>query len=120
VTAADLLQRARDLGFHLEPRDSCCLAVRPASKLPPDLVADLRRHRSEILCLLTPSRGWGAVIHNSDYPSADACKHAIDRHFEERNEHFRQHPRKAGNKIWGKERVAPEFNPANNCKDPRW
>ena len=61
-----------------------------------------------------------AIIHNSDYSSVDACKRAIDRYFLERNEQFRQHPRKAGKKIWGKERVPAEFNPANNCKDPRW
>jgi transposase len=61
-----------------------------------------------------------AIIHNSDYPSVDDCKRAIDRYFLERNEHFRQSPKKAGNKIWGKERVPAEFNPANNCKDPRW
>ena len=61
-----------------------------------------------------------AIIHNSDYQSVDDCKRAIDRYFIERNEHFRQHPQKAGKKIWGKERVPAEFNPANNCKDPRW
>jgi transposase len=61
-----------------------------------------------------------AIIHNSDYQSVDDCKRAIDRYFKERNEHFRQHPQKAGKKIWGKERVPAEFSPANNCKDPRW
>lgn len=29
------------------------------------------------------------------------------------------HPRRAGNKIWGKVRVPPEFSQSNNCKDPR-
>lgn len=61
-----------------------------------------------------------AIIHNSDYQSVDTCKQAIDRYFQERNEQFRQHPHKAGKKIWGKERVSAEFSPANNCKDPRW
>lgn len=61
-----------------------------------------------------------AIIHNSDYQSAGDCIRAIDRYFAERNEYFRQHPQKAGKKIWGKERVPAEFNPANNCKDPRW
>jgi transposase len=61
-----------------------------------------------------------AIIHNSDYQSVDDCKRAIDRYFKERNAHFRQHPQKAGKKIWGKERVPAEFSPANNCKDPRW
>ncbi|MEK7677850.1 MAG: IS630 family transposase [Verrucomicrobiota bacterium] len=61
-----------------------------------------------------------AIIHNSDYPSVDACKAAIDRHFKERNRHFRAHPKRAGKKIWGKELVPPEFSESNNCKDPRY
>jgi len=61
-----------------------------------------------------------AIIHNSDYPSVDACKAAIDRRFEERNQHFRAHPKRAGKKIWGKELVPPEFSESNNCKDPRY
>ena len=61
-----------------------------------------------------------AIIHNSDYPSVDACKAAIDRHFEERNQHFKAHPKRAGDKIWGKELVPAEFSESNNCKDPRY
>jgi transposase len=61
-----------------------------------------------------------AIIHNSDYPSVEAAKTAIDRYFAERNDHFQKHPRRAGKKLWGKERVEPEFNEANNCKDPHW
>jgi hypothetical protein len=61
-----------------------------------------------------------AIIHNSDYASVQAAKAAIDRYFAERNDHFRAHPRRAGKKLWGKELVEPEFNEANNCKDPRW
>jgi hypothetical protein len=61
-----------------------------------------------------------AIIHSSDYGSVDEAKAAIDRHFDDRNRHFRQHPRRAGNKIWGKERVPPEFSEGNNCKDPRY
>jgi transposase len=59
-----------------------------------------------------------AIIHNSDYPSVDACKTAINLHFEERNQHFKAHPKRAGKKIWGKELVPPEFSESNNCKDP--
>lgn len=59
-----------------------------------------------------------AIIHNSDYASTDDCKAAIDRYFVERNEYFKVHPKRAGDKIWGKERVPPVFNPSNNCKDP--
>jgi transposase len=60
-----------------------------------------------------------AIIHNSDYQSVDTCKTAIDRYFAERNQHFKANPKRAGNKIWGKERVPPVFSEANNCKDVR-
>ena len=60
-----------------------------------------------------------AVIQNSNYVSVEEAKAAIDRYFEERNTYFKEHPRKAGNKIWGNERVAANFSPSNNCKDPR-
>jgi transposase len=59
-----------------------------------------------------------AVIHNSNYQSVDECKQAINRHFEIRNNHFRNNPQKAGNTIWGKERVKPVFDETHNCKDP--
>jgi hypothetical protein len=59
-----------------------------------------------------------AVIHNSDYKSVDDAKSAIERYFAERNEHFKVHPRRAGNKIWRGERVPAGFSEANNCKDP--
>jgi transposase len=61
-----------------------------------------------------------AVIHNSDYDSVPACKKAINRHFRERNRHFMRNPRRAGNKIWGKERTKAEFRASNNCKDPQY
>jgi len=61
-----------------------------------------------------------AIIHNSDYASVEVAKAAIDRYFTERNDHFQKHPHRAGKKLWGKERVDPEFNEANNCKDPHW
>jgi len=61
-----------------------------------------------------------AIIHNSDYASVDACKLAIDRYFLERNEHFQKHPKRAGNKLWGKERVTATFKESNNCKDPMY
>jgi hypothetical protein len=59
-----------------------------------------------------------AIIHNSDYKSKEECRYAIDRYFFERNDHFLQHPKRAGNKIWGKERVPATFSESNNCKDP--
>jgi len=61
-----------------------------------------------------------AIIHNSDYKTADDAKAAIDSYFEERNAHFKQYPRRAGNKIWRKEREPAAFSDANNCKDPRY
>jgi hypothetical protein len=61
-----------------------------------------------------------AIVHNSDYKSVDEAKAAIDRYFTERNKFFRQHPRRAGKKIWEKERAPAVFSDANNCKDPRY
>jgi len=61
-----------------------------------------------------------SIIHNSDYKTLDEAKAAIDRYFADRNAHFLQHPKRAGKKIWGKERESAEFSEANNCKDPRY
>jgi hypothetical protein len=61
-----------------------------------------------------------AIIHSSDYKTLDDAKTAINRYFEKRNAHFLQYPRRAGNKIWGKERELAAFSEANNCKDPRY
>jgi hypothetical protein len=61
-----------------------------------------------------------AIIHNSDYPSVDAARTAMDRYFAERNEHFQSSPRPPGRKIWGKERIPSAFGAGNNCKDPRY
>jgi hypothetical protein len=61
-----------------------------------------------------------AIMHNSDYSSVEAAKSAIDQYFLTRNAHFRAEPRRAGRKIWRKERVPAEFSEANNCKDPKY
>lgn len=61
-----------------------------------------------------------AIIQNSDYQSVDDAKAAVDRYFNERNAHFRDHPRRAGAKVWGKEPGPPTFLEFNNCKDPRF
>jgi hypothetical protein len=61
-----------------------------------------------------------AIIHNSDYKTLDDAKAAVDRYFADRNAHFVQHPKRAGRKIWGKEREVAAFSEANNCKDPRY
>lgn len=59
-----------------------------------------------------------AVIHNSDYESVKECKVAINRYFEERNQHFKDNPKRAGGKLWGEERVSTHFNESHNCKWP--
>jgi transposase len=59
-----------------------------------------------------------AIIHNSDYPSIEAAQDAIGLYFAERNAHFSKYPKRAGQKIWGKERVPSEFREGQNCKDP--
>lgn len=61
-----------------------------------------------------------AIIQNSDYESVTDAKEAIDRYFRERNEHFQKNPKRAGNKIWGKEIVAPVFKEGQNCKNRKW
>ena len=61
-----------------------------------------------------------AIIHNSDYQSVTAAKDAIDRYISERNRHYTENPKRAGRKIWGKERTEAAFDLANNCKDPTY
>ena len=61
-----------------------------------------------------------AIIHNSNYQSTNECKSAINLYFKERNEYFIANPKRAGNKIWGKESVIPVFNEATIFKDPKW
>jgi hypothetical protein len=61
-----------------------------------------------------------AIIHNSDFPSLEAAKDAIDKYFADRNEQFSKFPKRAGQKIWGIERVPSEFSVSHNCKDPKY
>jgi len=58
-----------------------------------------------------------AVIHNNDYESVEECIAAINRHFKERNQAFKENPKRAGKKIWGKEQEKPVFKESNNCKN---
>lgn len=44
-----------------------------------------------------------AVICNSDYANPAEMQDAITRHFEARNQFYRDNPKRAGNKIWDKE-----------------
>jgi hypothetical protein len=61
-----------------------------------------------------------AILHNSDYSSVEKAKQAIDRYFTERNKYFRDHPKRAGNRIWGDEREHTCFSESSNHKDPRY
>jgi len=58
-----------------------------------------------------------AVIHNSNYPSVEEAKAAIDRYLAERNAHFQAHPERAGEWVWGLERQPAVFSEASTCKD---
>ena len=58
-----------------------------------------------------------SVIRNSDYETVAACRTAIDRYFLKRNQFYLDNPKRAGNKIWGKEKVIPVFDKANICKN---
>jgi transposase len=40
------------------------------------------------------------VIHNSDYQSETEMKLSISQHFRERNEYFKENPKRVGKKIW--------------------
>jgi hypothetical protein len=53
-----------------------------------------------------------AVVHSSDYQSEEEMKNAISTHFRERNEFFRQNPKRAGKKIW----EIDFFNDPNHIK----
>ena len=61
-----------------------------------------------------------SIIQNSNYDCIDEAKEAIDRYFRERNEYYQEHPKRAGNKIWGKELVVPDFKEGQNCKNKKW
>lgn len=97
----------------------------------PDLWNSLHRPRIELIPLPSSAQYLNviesvfsgmakAIIHNSDYQSVEEAMAAIDRYFLERNDFFQKNPKKAGNKIWGKESVVCEFNAWNNCKDPSY
>ena len=67
---------------------------------------------------------WGCAEMTNEEPRAmnmiKSMVTAIDRYFAERNQEFREHPKRAGGKIWGNENVAPKFSEANNCKNQRY
>ncbi|MGA1871868.1 MAG: IS630 family transposase [bacterium] len=53
-----------------------------------------------------------AVIHHSDYQSEKEMKGAISLHFQERNEYFKENPKRVGKKIW----EIDFFSDQNNIK----
>lgn len=62
TTVSAILERTRALGLRLEPRPGFMLAVIPKGKLPPDLAAEIRLHKTEIMSILIQAhRGWGTV-----------------------------------------------------------
>jgi len=61
-----------------------------------------------------------AVIHNSNFEGETEAKKVIDGYIDQRNAYFLQHPRRAGDKIWGRERLPPVFNETQNFKDPSY
>jgi len=62
----------------------------------------------------------GAVLNNSNYPSVEKAKRAVDLYFKERNTFFKKNPKRAGNKIWGEEIEPSYFSVGHNCKNKRW
>jgi len=106
---------SRDLAFHVKQRNDEALA----DGCPVVKTAPLPAGAQFLNVIESVFSGMArAIIHNSDYCSAEAAKDAIDRYYAERNEYFRTHPKRAGHKIWGQERVQSEFHESNNCKDP--
>lgn len=61
-----------------------------------------------------------AVIHNSNFKNFEEAKGLIDRYFADRNHRFKEDPRRAGRKIWGREPCLAVFREENNCRDPRY
>lgn len=59
-----------------------------------------------------------AIIHNSNFANEKEAKEMIDAYIDQRNSYFLRNPRKAGDKIWGRERSPPIFSDAGNFKDP--
>ncbi len=59
------------------------------------------------------------VIHNSNYDSVSECQLAITQYFKERNQHFKETPKRAGKKYGGREQVVPKFDEAHNCRNRR-
>jgi len=79
MTAALLLSRLGDLGVSVRA-DEGVLRLRPASAVPPDLLAEVRAHKAEVLALLAANDA--AVVPPAALPPAtpeQAADEAADR-----------------------------------------
>lgn len=93
------------------------LAYRALSHTPEVIIAALPVSAQFLNVIEAVFSGMArAVIHNSDYASVEECQNAIDRYFNERNAYFKQHPKRAGGKLWGKEIIPAEFNETRHSK----
>src|ERR1700688_1828262 len=54
----------------------------------------------------------GSILAPSAISIPWECRYSDD---SERNAHFRDHPRRAGGKVWGKEPASCKFSEFNNC-----
>lgn len=108
---------SKDLIAHLESLN----ATAEAEGLPTIKTAPLPAGAQFLNVIESVFSGMArAIIHNSNYSSLAAATEAIDRYFEQRNEYFTTHPKKAGKKIWRMERVPSQFAEGQNCKDPSY
>lgn len=106
---------SKELSLHIERHNG----DNDSNRAPKVLIAPLPSGAQFLNVIESVFSGMArAIIHNSNYDSADDAKSAIDRYFSERNSKFMQPPVRAGKKIWGYERELPVFSPSSNCKDP--
>nr|WP_082855799.1 IS630 family transposase [Mucilaginibacter sp. L294] len=93
-------------------------AYRALNQTPEVILAPLPARAPHLNIIESVFSGMSrSVIRNSDYESVIECRTAIDNYFTKRNLHYQENPKKAGNKIWGKEKVKPVFDKANICRN---
>ena len=107
--------------FHARVKEINSAKYRASHKCPRVKLAQLPSRAQFLNVIESVFSGMAkAIIHNSDYQSVAAAVAAIDRYFAERNQEFKDNPKRAGGKIWGDEIVVPKFSQANNCKNERY
>ena len=107
---------SKELLEFVEGHNQTCLGKLPALELAP-----LPASAQFLNVIESVFSGMArAIIHSSDYRSVEAAQVAIDRYFDERNQHYKANPKRAGKKIWGLERTSVDFSVSNNCKDPAY